>query len=75
MAEETEVDGALRNSLTIGRGLGDVSRASTGVCISPLNLIVTKSSSLKNLIVPKDLEQYRSPRLQSTIKLLLAMII
>ena len=42
MAEETEVDGALRSSLTIGRGLGDVSRASTGVCLSPVNLIVTK---------------------------------
>ena len=41
VAEKTEVDGALRNSLTIGRELGDVSRASTGVCISPVNLIVT----------------------------------
>jgi len=43
------------------------------VFISPVNLIVTKSSVLKNFIVLKDLEQYRSSRLQLTIKLLRTM--
>lgn len=41
--------------------------------VSPVNLIVTKSSVLKNFIVLKDIEQYRPSRLQSTIKLLWTM--
>ena len=43
------------------------------VFVSPVNLIVTKSSVLKNFIVLKNLEQYRSSRLQSAIKLLWTM--
>jgi len=43
------------------------------VSVYPVNLIVTKSSVLKNFIVLKDIEQYRPSRLQSTIKLLWTM--
>jgi len=51
----------------------DEELASESICLpvglTPVNLIVTKSSALKNFIVIKDLEQYSSSRLQSTIKL------
>jgi hypothetical protein len=60
----------------IGVGLGmDEELASESICLyvgwslPPVNLIVTKSSRLKNFIVLKYLEQYRSSKLQSTIKL------
>lgn len=65
----------LRNSLGVW-GM-DEELASESICLlvglTPVNLIVTKSSALKNFIVIKDLEQYSSSRLQSTIKLLWTM--
>lgn len=55
----------------------DEELASENICLlvglTPVNLIVTKSSTLKNFIVIEDLEQYSSSRLQSTIKLLWTM--
>ncbi|MDQ4066024.1 MAG: hypothetical protein M3114_00370 [Thermoproteota archaeon] len=41
VADETEVDGALRNSLTIGRGLGMYEELASE-CVSPVNLNSTK---------------------------------
>ncbi|HJR48689.1 MAG TPA: hypothetical protein VJ799_11085 [Nitrososphaeraceae archaeon] len=70
VAEETEVDGMLRNSLLAGDWGMYEELASEYV--SPVNLIATTLSPFKNFIVVKDLEQCRSSRLQSTIKLPLA---